>query len=286
MTNILVTGSNGQLGKSIRKLSASFDDFYFTYTDVEELDITNPDELEEFFKTNNFHCLINCAAYTAVDKAEEEPENAKLLNAGAVKNLSTVCQKYGTFLIHVSTDYVFDGKTYKPYSENDEPGTKSVYGRTKLEGEKEIIRSGYKSVIIRTSWLYSEFGHNFFKSMIRLGKERESLNVVFDQVGTPTYATDLARGILLLVNKRESINEPVIFNFSNEGSASWYDFATAIMEILNINCKVLPILTKDYPLPAPRPFYSILDKSKIKDFLNIEIPHWRNGLNECIKELS
>ena len=283
MTKILITGSNGQLGNSIKDLSSEYSDYEFTYTDIEELDIANIIELEDFFLDKGFKFVINCAAYTAVDKAEEEYEKALLINSHAVKNLAETCSKNNAFLVHISTDYVFNGKNFSPYNESDETCPASSYGRSKLSGEKEIINAGIKSVIIRTSWLYSEFGHNFVKTMLKYGRERESLNIVCDQVGTPTYSRDLAKSILEIISQTDDIKKPEIFNYSNEGAISWYDFAKAVMEISGIECNIMPIETSDYPLPAPRPPYCVLNKTKIKKRFNIEIPYWKDSLRECIQ---
>jgi len=286
MTNILITGSKGQLGRSIEHLSAEFPDFNFTYTDIEELDIIKLFELDNFFSGKEYKYIINCAAYTAVDKAEEEPDKALLINSTAVKNLVEMCIRYDAFLFHVSTDYVFDGKKFSPYNEDDETCPDSAYGRSKQMGEVEVISSGIRSMIIRTSWLYSEYGHNFVKTMIKYGRERNNLNVVFDQIGTPTYAADLARVILDIISQSSKITKPEVFNYSNEGVASWYDFAKAIMEIDGINCNINPIETKDYPLPANRPPYSVLNKAKIKSKFNLEIPYWKDSLRTCISNLN
>ncbi len=285
MTNILITGSKGQLGNSIQAFAPDYPDFRFTYTDIEELDITKVNEIEYLFRNNDFKFVVNCAAYTAVDKAEEEPENAELLNAKAVKNLVEICKKNNAFLVHISTDYVFDGKNFKPYTESDEPCPASSYGCSKLNGETEILNAGIASIIIRTSWLYSEYGHNFVKTILRYGKERSSLNVVCDQIGTPTYGRDLAKAILDIIPLTSDINKPEICNYSNEGVASWYDFAKAIMDITGIECDVKPVETSDYPLPAQRPPYSVLNKTKIKKQFNINIPYWKDSLKKCIRQL-
>jgi len=285
MTKILITGSKGQLGRSLIDLSSVYPNLEFTYTDIEELDITNFNNLELFFKGQNYKYIINCAAYTAVDKAEDEEELAFLLNSRAVKNLINICKKENSFLVHISTDYVFDGKHYKPYTESDESCPDSSYGRSKLSGETEIINAGIKSIIIRTSWLYSEYGHNFVKTMLKYGKERDILNVVCDQVGTPTYARDLASAILDIIPQLHGITEPEIFNYSNEGAICWYDFALAIMEIASIDCKINPIESGDYPMAAPRPHYSVLNKTKIKKHFNINIPYWKESLKECMQRI-
>ncbi len=285
MTNILITGSKGQLGRGIKDVSPLYPNYKFTFTDIKELDITNKIELEQFFIGKNYQYVLNCAAYTAVDKAEDETEMALLLNSQAVKHLSDICKKENAFLVHISTDYVFDGKNYRPYVENDECCPASSYGRTKQSGEMEIINSGIKSIIIRTSWLYSEYGHNFVKTMLKYGRERESLNVVYDQIGTPTYARDLAAAILEIIPQTADINQTEIYNYSNEGVSGWYDFAKAIMEIAGIDCKIRPIETNEYPLPAPRPPYSVLNKTKIKKQFGIDIPYWKDSLKECIQRI-
>jgi len=280
---ILLTGANGQLGNEIRKLSSQYNTFEFIYTDVEELDITCDKSCLDLFNNIKPNYLINCAAYTAVDKAETDTATAYKINATAVKNLAEACKVHNTYMIHVSTDYVFDGKSCVPYKETDAVNPNSEYGKSKAEGEKEALL--YKNaLVIRTSWLYSSFGNNFVKTMIKLGKERDSLNVVSDQIGTPTYAKDLANAILTIVAKTEFV--PGIFHYSNEGVCSWYDFACAIMELNNLNCKVNPIETEQYPTPAKRPSYSLLNKNKIKSTYNIEIAHWHESLKEMIEFLN
>jgi dTDP-4-dehydrorhamnose reductase len=285
MYNILVTGSKGQLGKEIQKLVASYPFCKFIFTDVEELDITDVEQLDKFFNNNKIDFIINCAAYTAVDKAETDRKLADLINVTAVKYLAEISKKFKTTLIHISTDYIFDGRNYKPYVETDKPDPISYYGQTKLNGEIQIEKYAGNAIIIRTSWLYSGFGNNFVKTMIKYGNERDSLKVVADQVGTPTYAGDLAKVILEVIPKLKNINGIEIYNFSNEGAISWYDFAEAIMKLKNINCKIIPIESKDYPTPAPRPFYSILNKAKIKNEFGIEIPYWLDSLEKCLAEL-
>ncbi len=279
---ILVTGSNGQLGQSFRKISIDYD-HEFTFTDVEELDITKESEIDTYLKDKGFDFLINCAAYTAVDKAENDYDMALLLNTQAPYLLAKYTKKYKIRFIHISTDYVFDGKSSTPYTSLSVPNPKSVYGNTKLQGEKKVLRCNKNAKIIRTSWLYSEFGNNFVKTMMKLGQTKSSINVVFDQIGTPTYATDLAEAILKMI-----IHPPLnnIFHFSNEGVCSWYDFAKKIMQLTNSKCKVMPILSKDYPTLAKRPFYSVLDKTEIKESLRIEIPHWEDSLKQCLILLS
>jgi len=324
--NVLVTGAKGQLGSEIRYLVKDLgykgEDLdgnaktqskilhpKFLFTDKEELDITNKEAVKKFINDNDIDLVINCAAYTAVDKAESEQELADLINHKAVKYLSNECKIKDIPLIHISTDYVFDGKNYRPYVESDKVNPQGVYGLTKLKGEEAFIKSGAKGIIIRTSWVYSTFGHNFVKTVLRLAKSRNELNVIFDQVGTPTYARDLAEAILGIVryriqnlgsrdrdvginddklqNSKSNILNPVeIYHYSNEGVCSWYDFAKAIFEISGIDMKVNPIETKDYPTPAKRPHYSVLNKSKIKREFNLEIPYWRDSLKRCLERLN
>ena len=282
MTNILVTGSNGQLGSEIRELSSNYD-YSFFFTDREVLDITNQEEVKNFIDSNNINIIINCAAYTAVDNAEDDELNANKINHLAVKYLSGIAKEKNIKLLHVSTDYVFDGTNFKPYSEDDITSPNGVYGATKLDGEKAMSEiNPLNSIIIRTSWVYSSFGANFVKTMLRLGKEKESLGVIFDQVGTPTYARDLAKAILDILPK---INNKKVetYHYSNEGVLSWYDFAKEIMRMAKLECKVNPIETSDYPTPAKRPHYSLLNKSKIKTEFNITIPYWKDSLDECLK---
>lgn len=284
MHNILVTGSNGQLGSEIRELSQNYD-YNFFFTDRESLDITNYEAIKEFTKTNNINTIINCAAYTAVDKAEEDKEQANVINHIAVKNLANISKENNIQLIHVSTDYVFDGKNYMPYCEDDTTKPNGVYGQTKLDGEVAMQKiNPENSLIIRTSWVYSTFGNNFVKTMLRLGKERDSLGVIFDQVGTPTYARDLARTMLDILPKINNDNVE-IYNYSNEGVLSWYDFSKEIMNLSTIDCTINAIQTKEYPTPAKRPHYSLLNKSKIKEKFKITIPYWKDSLKECLQKL-
>ena len=278
MINILVTGHKGQLGNEIRSIAGNYPDYDFLFTDLEELDITNSEAVEFLIKQNSISCIINVAGYTAVDKAESEPEFADLVNGTAVGILAEAAAKYNALFIHISTDYVFDGKGYRPLVETDKPAPISAYAKSKYLGEKLILQNANKAVILRTSWLYSSFGHNFVKSMLKYGKEKDVLNVVFDQIGTPTYAADLAKVILDLIPTGLNLKKIEIYHFSNEGACSWYDFTKTILEIAGIDCKVNPIETKDYPLPAERPFYSILSKEKIKKEFDIEIPYWKDSL--------
>ncbi|MDN5064581.1 dTDP-4-dehydrorhamnose reductase [Aliarcobacter butzleri] len=282
--NILVTGSKGQLGSEIKGLSSNYS-YNFFFTDRLNIDITNKDNIKDFCQTNNINVIINCAAYTAVDKAESDTENADLVNRKAVKKLAIVSSELNIKLIHISTDYVFDGRNFKPYKEEFQTSPQGVYGKTKLEGELELININPKnSLIIRTSWVYSYYGNNFVKTMLRLGKEKDSLGVVFDQIGTPTYALHLAKIILDIIPQIE--NEKVeIVNFSNEGVVSWYDFAKEIMKMAKIDCKINPIESFQYPTPAVRPHFSVLNKAKIKAMFNVEIPYWKDGLDDCLKRL-
>lgn len=282
--NILVTGSMGQLGSEIKAISSDYS-YNFFFTDRNNIDITSKDSIKEFCQTNSINVIINCAAYTAVDKAQSDIENADLVNRKAVKKLSIVAKELNIKLIHISTDYVFDGKNFKPYVEEFQTNPQSVYGKTKLDGENEIRDiNPLNSIIIRTSWVYSSFGNNFVKTMLRLGKEKEELGVIFDQVGTPTYAKDLAITILDIIPQID--NQKVeIYNYSNEGVLSWYDFAKEIMKMAKLNCKINPIETYQYPTPAKRPHFSLLNKSKIKSKFNLEIPYWKDGLDDCLKRL-
>jgi len=283
--NILVTGANGQLGSELRKISDDYQNYRFIFTDVAELDVTNPDAVNDFFTKNRIQTVINCAAYTAVDKAESDEPAAILINATAVGYLAQACKMADATLIHLSTDYVYDGCACKPYSEDHDTAPVSVYGRSKLAGEEAAFTTS-KTVVIRTSWLYSSFGNNFMKTMLRLGKERESLNVVFDQVGTPTYAADLAQAIMEIVKTAERNDlRTGIFHYSNEGVCSWYDFAREIMQQAELKCVVHPIETEDYPTPATRPHYSVLNKARIKAEYDLEIPHWKDSLSRCLAEI-
>ena len=282
--NILVTGSMGQLGSEIKELSSNYN-YNFFFTTRDDIDITSKDSIKEFCQTNSINVIINCAAYTAVDKAQSDIENSDLVNRKAVKKLSIVAKELDIKLIHISTDYVFDGKNFKPYVEEFQTNPQSVYGKTKLDGENEIRDiNPLNSIIIRTSWVYSYYGNNFVKTMLRLGKEKEELGVIFDQVGTPTYAKDLAITILDIIPQIEN-SKVEIYNYSNEGVLSWYDFAKEIMKMAKLNCKVKAIETYQYPTPAKRPHFSLLNKSKIKSKFNLEIPYWKDGLDDCLKRL-
>lgn len=281
--NILITGCNGQLGNEMQLLESQYPQYQWYNTDVQELDISNQQAIEQFVAAHEIDGIVNCAGYTAVDKAEENEELCAMLNQQAPAYLAAAVEKRGGWMVHISTDYVFDGTHHSPYVETDEPCPNSVYGRTKLAGEQEVMQHCKRSVIIRTAWLYSTFGNNFVKTMIRLGKERPELGVIFDQIGTPTYAGDLAKAIMAVVEKGIM---PGIYHFSNEGVISWYDFTKAIHRLAGITtCHVRPLHTAEYPTPANRPHYSVLDKTKIKTVYGIEIPYWEESLKDCIEKL-
>ncbi|MDB4175857.1 dTDP-4-dehydrorhamnose reductase [Flavobacteriaceae bacterium] len=285
MNNILVTGGNGQLGSELKELAPNFPNNNFIFTDVKDLDITNHEAVKDFIEIKNINIIINCAAYTAVDKAESEPEISDAINHLAVTNFAQIAKDNNIKLVHISTDYVFDGTNHKPYVEIDTPNPKSVYGKTKLDGELALQQiNPANSIIIRTSWVYSKFGNNFVKTMIRLAKEREEISVVADQTGTPTNAADLAQAILTILPQIN--NETVeLFHYSNEGICSWYDFAKAIFELEEVHIKTNPIESAQYPTPAERPFYSVLNKSLFKAIYGIEIPYWKDTLNKVILKL-
>lgn len=283
MKNILITGANGQLGSEMRVLSVEHPEYTYFFTDVQELDICDEQAVMEFVQKNKIDCIVNCAAYTAVDKAEENVELCDKLNHIAPGFLAKAAAAQGAALIQVSTDYVFDGTNHIPYREIEPTCPNSVYGRTKLAGEQEVARLCEHTMIIRTAWLYSTFGNNFVKTMMRLGREKEQLGVIFDQIGTPTYARDLARAIFVAIAKGVPAG---IYHFSNEGVCSWYDFTRAIHRIAGITtCHVRPLHTEEYPTPAARPHYSVLDKTKIKETLNIEIPYWEDSLRDCMRNM-
>jgi len=288
--HILVTGANGQLGSELYALTEqnSYDELYFHFTDKENLDITNKSKIEDFCKENNIRVIVNCAAYTAVDKAEDDVENADAINHLAVKSMAEIARSQSIQLIHISTDYVFDGSNSIPYIEEDNVNPQGIYGKTKLDGENAMIAvCPEKSMIIRTSWVYSRFGNNFVKTMLRLGKQRDELGVIFDQVGTPTYAKNLAESILDIIQSQREYepNSVEIYHYSNEGVCSWYDFAKTIFELSNISCNVNPITTEQYPTPAKRPHYSILNKTKIKKDFKLDIPYWKDALTVCLSKL-
>lgn len=281
--NILVTGGNGQLGNSIKKISSDYPQHTFFFTDVPEVDITNLELLDRLMEEKSVDAIINCAAYTAVDKAESDVVLAESINVAGPKNLAEAAKKRGAKLIHVSTDYVFNGTANEPLKEEALTDPIGVYGRTKLAGEQTVKDSGCDALVIRTAWLYSEFGNNFVKTMLRLGREREQLGVVFDQVGTPTYAPDLAVAIMTLLDKGFTGFD--LYHFSNEGVISWYDFTKAIFRLENINITLNPIESCEYPTPAKRPAYSVLNKKKIKA-AGVSVPYWEDSLRVCLKELA
>ena len=286
MINILVTGANGQLGKEISNIASNYKKYKFFFTDVDELDITKATAISSYVNSQNISFIINCAAYTAVDKAEEDHENAYKINVIGPENLKNEALKKDIPFIHISTDYVFDGKNYKPYIESDKTNPQGVYGKTKLHGE-ERISSYKKCIIIRTSWLYSIYGNNFVKTITRIAKENPEISVVVDQIGSPTNAADLALAILKITNKiiNNEVEEFGIFHFSNEGVCSWFDFAKAIVDISKIDTNVIAVNSDKFPRPAPRPFYSVLDKNKIKKKYGLLIPFWRDSLKDCITKL-
>lgn len=280
---VLVTGANGQLGNAIQRLAPEYENCLFYFTDIDTLDILKKEQIETYVRDNQIQYIINCAAYTAVDKAEDDRELAMCINHDAVRNIAEVAQQNNVSVIHVSTDYVFDGTASDPYREDAQTAPTSVYGITKLAGENVLQKICPQSVIIRTAWLYSEFGTNFVKTMMRIGAERNELNVVSDQIGSPTYAGDLADAIMKIVDHLTFV--PGIYHYSDEGVCSWYDFAKEIMHMANLNCQVHPISTSEYPTPAKRPAYSVLDKTKIKQVYHVFIPDWKISLNTCIQNL-
>lgn len=281
MINVLITGGNGQLASSIKNLEKQYDDLNFIYTDFEDLDVTNHSQVSNFFlNTPKLDFCVNCAAYTNVDKAESEKELAKSINSNGVINLAKACKQNNVKLIHISTDFVFEGSKPIAYLETDSTHPLSVYGDTKLEGEQHIIRINPKYFILRTSWLYSEYGNNFMKNMLKIAKDSGVLNIVDDQIGTPTYATDLATVIFQIISSNNT--NYGLYHYSNEGIASWYDFAKAIFEIKQLKIKINSIKTEAYLTQAKRPIFSVLDKTKIKKTLNIKIPYWRDSLKKAI----
>lgn len=283
MKNVLVTGAEGQLGLSLKKIAGNFPQYNFIYTDKDNLDICNPVELKAFFESNSLYCVLHFAAYTAVDKAEQEATLAEEINSKASLSIAKLCAEYNTRLVYISTDYVFEGKDCKPHSTQETTNPLSVYGKTKLKGEENCLENNPLTFVIRTSWLYSEFKSNFVKTMINLSQTKEELNVIYDQVGSPTYARDLAD---FAVRAIEHINSKRILHYSNHGVCSWYDFARKAIELwTEKTIRINPILTSQYPTLATRPKFSVFDKSESEKLLNITIPHWEDSLKDCIKEL-
>lgn len=281
---LLVTGANGQVGSELRVLANNYPSFKWHFTDHLKLDITQEAAVQQYFEQYSFDYCINCAAYTAVDKAESEAEKAATINVEGVRHLAQACYQSGTRLLHLSTDYVYHNNTNTPFVEDAPTAPQSVYGSTKLAGELAAIAAQPETLVVRTAWVYSSFGHNFVKTMLRLGKERNELSVVFDQIGSPTYARDLAVALMAIITQQK---EPFrgIYHYSNEGVCSWYDFAHAIFEFKNLTCQLKPIETKEYPTPAQRPAFSLLNKRKIKEDFGLSIPHWRDSLRSCLELL-
>lgn len=284
--NILVTGANGQLGREIQRLSAVSPNNY-TFTDVAELNVTDAGAVRQAVAQTRAEVIVNCAAYTNVERAEEDEEAADRLNRGAAENLARAAEENGATLIHVSTDYVFDGTAHTPYREDTAPSPLGAYGRTKLAGERAVMASGCRYLIFRTAWLYSEYGHNFLKTMLRLTSERDTLQVVFDQIGTPTYAGDLALAIFSIIESERYAGNEGVYHFTDEGVCSWYDFATEIAAAAgHDSCRIIPCHTSEFPTKAARPAYSVLDKTKIKTTFQMDIPHWREPMIYCLKQLA
>ncbi|MEE1111625.1 MAG: dTDP-4-dehydrorhamnose reductase [Bacteroidales bacterium] len=283
MKNVLVTGAEGQLGSSLKKIAGNFPQYNFIYTDKDNLDICNEQELKAFFENNSIYCVLHFAAYTAVDKAEDEESLAEKINSEASLNIAKICAKHKARLVYISTDYVFEGKDCKPHSPQESTNPLSVYGKTKLKGEENCLKNNPLTFVIRTSWLYSEFKSNFVKTMINLSQTKEELNVIYDQIGSPTYARDLAEFSIRAI---EHINTNRILHFSNQGVCSWYDFARKAIELWGEKqIRINPILTSQYHTKATRPKFSVFDKSESEKLLDIKIPHWEESLKECIKEL-
>ncbi|WP_345969912.1 dTDP-4-dehydrorhamnose reductase [Sulfurimonas sp. HSL1-6] len=283
--HVLVTGANGQVGSELRALSSVHNDMTWTFAERSDLDLASKAAIDAYFADRSFDIIVNCAAYTAVDKAESEPEMADAINHRAVEALAQIAKAQGASLIQLSTDYVFDGCNFRPYAENDPTDPQGVYGRTKCDGEKAIQAiAPANSAIIRTAWVYSSFGNNFVKTMLRLGRERDELGVIFDQVGSPTYARDLAQAIIEIIPKLDHPGVEIL-HYADEGVCSWYDFARAIFELSSVECSVNAIETKEYPTPAKRPHYSLLNKAKIKADYGIAIPYWRDSLKTCLEKL-
>lgn len=282
---ILVTGKDGQLGTSLQNTAQSESGLDFVFVDKNDFDLTDLSAVAKKIREINPDILVNCAGYTAVDQAEDEPELAYLLNGEVVGLMAALSKELNFLLIHISTDYVFDGKNYRPYEEDDPYNAPSIYGKSKINGEENIMVEAERAVIIRTSWLYSAYGKNFVKTMLRLSKEKDELGVIYDQVGTPTYAGDLANAILELISHSNEINDLYIYHFSNEGAISWYDFAKSIMELAEMDCHINPLQSHEFPAKAPRPFYSVMNKNKIKEDWQISVPYWKDSLKQCLTEL-
>ena len=284
--NILVTGANGQLGREMQRLSAVSPNNY-TFTDVAELNVTDAGAVRQAVAQTRAEVIVNCAAYTNVERAEEDEEAADRLNRGAAENLARAAEANGATLIHVSTDYVFDGTAHTPYREDTAPSPLGAYGRTKLAGERAVMASGCRYLIFRTAWLYSEYGNNFLKTMLRLTSERDTLQVVFDQIGTPTYAGDLALALFSIIESERYAGNEGVYHFTDEGVCSWYDFATEIAAAAgHDSCRIIPCHTSEFPTKAARPAYSVLDKTKIKTTFQMDIPHWREAMIYCLKQLA
>lgn len=282
---ILVTGCNGQLGKEMKNILEAKLPGKTIYTDIEQLDLTNAKQVKEFVEQNDITHIVNCAAYTAVDRAEEEMALCAKVNVDAVRNIADAASAVGARVVHVSTDYVFDGKAFRPYLESDKVNPVSQYGTTKRQGETALIALAPDSIIVRTAWLYSPYGNNFVKTMLRLGKERKNIKVVADHIGSPTYAADLAAALMSIITSQQWV--PGIYHFTNSGVASWFDFAKAIHRLGGVEgCEITPIPTEDYPTAAARPFYSVLNTSKIKATYNVETPYWVDSLEKCMKRIN
>ena len=284
MKQILVTGASGQVGSEIKSLASSLVAFNFVFTNHTELDITSAESLESFFSEQSFYAVVNCAAYTAVDKAETEKEIAFKINEQGAGNIAAAAAKHNCRFVHISTDFIFDGTAHVPITEDEKPNPLSVYGLSKLKGDETVLRQNPEALILRTSWVYSSFGNNFVKTILRLCRERDAINVIADQTGTPTYARDLAIAIVYILQEPEWL--PGIYNYSNEGTASWYDFAIAIRDLAGLKTQINPIETSQYPTPAVRPKFSVLNKKKVKETFGLQIPYWRHSLQECMALLN